>query len=130
MGEVKVVAIAPAFRFEILLALGLLTSEQDYYTEVAHRTHRPFIDRWYDSFADIRDTIDTAMAPGRSELCYFLRTTEHTVAAVQDDFRTLHRELAEGPAAEVRDRLGPIAAFEDRSTLAAPSTGRGAAIRR
>ncbi len=107
MGEVKVVAIAPAFRFEILLALGLLTSEQDYYMEVAHRTHREFVDRWYDSFADMRDTIDTAMAPGRSELCYFLRTTDDTLAAVQDDFRQLHRELSEGPAAEVTDRIAP-----------------------
>ncbi len=107
MGEVKVVALAPAFRFEILLALGLLTSEQDHYMEVAHRTQREFVGRWYDPFADIRDVIDTAMAPGRSALCYFLRTREDTVAAVQDDFGRLHRELSEGASAELRDRIAP-----------------------
>ena len=105
MGQVTLTAIAPAFRFEIILALGLLTSEKDYYMEVAHRVHREFVDRWYEAFTSMRDVIDSAMAPGRSRLCFFLRTTEDTLPAVQEDFRELHHQLSAGRVEEVADRI-------------------------
>jgi hypothetical protein len=83
MGDVRLACVAPAFRFEIILALRLLISDQNENMEIVRANQREFVDRWYDSFAPVRGTIDTAMRPGSYMLCQALLPAGDSLMGVQ-----------------------------------------------
>lgn len=83
MGSVRLTSIAPAFRFEAILALRLLTSDQSDSMQIVRANQREFVDRWYDSFAPMRSIIDTAMEPSSFMLCQALLPAEDTLTGVQ-----------------------------------------------
>jgi len=97
MGDVPLVGIAPAFRFELLQALRLLISDQSDSMQIVRGNQREFVDRWYGSFGDMRSAIDRAMKPGSYMLCRALLTADDTLEGMQQCFRDLLTRLSSGP---------------------------------
>jgi hypothetical protein len=97
MGRVDVIEVAPAFRFEVVLALRLLTSDQSDFAQIVRANQREFVDRWYEPTAPLRSAIDAAIAPGGYWfwLCHSLLLAGNTVAGVQGELRRQRAEADE-----------------------------------